>query len=320
MAIFRKGIKIAGYDIRVGFPRDKSYDNIDKDPRLKQKANPDTAINRFRSMTQAAGGYARPTKYIIECTLPIGIKLSSPNTGVASDYNDAKTMQTDMAEQVAFHCDTIEFPGRTIETDTTRYHGPEKTHAKGLNFAPITATFYCDKFMKEKHYFETWQNLVINKRNYELNYYDEYVTPMKIMQLSDFDKQDSFGGHPRTQQSSSQAANAVYAVQMFDCFPTTIAAQPLGYDNKNQVHKVSITFDYRYWANIIDIGKVERDDTFMTQQTGVVSRDTKGQGPFGLFRHLPSELRRAGNNVFNQAKNRLNPIGKVFGGAVFPPF
>ena len=58
----------------------------------------------------------------------------------------------------------------------------------------------------------------------------------------------------------------------------------------------------------------------MTQQTGAVSRDTKGQGPFGLFRHLPSELRRAGNNVFNQAKNRLNPIGKVFGGAVFPPF
>ena len=52
MAIFRKGVKIGGFDIRVGFPRDRSYDNIDKDPRLKQKANPDTTINRFRSMTQ----------------------------------------------------------------------------------------------------------------------------------------------------------------------------------------------------------------------------------------------------------------------------
>ena len=225
MAIFRKGVKIGGFDIRVGFPRDRSYDNIDKDPRLKQKANPDTTINRFRSMTQAAGGYARPTKYIIECTLPTAINLTGTNNGVAADYNDAKQMQNDMGEQVAFHCDTIEFPGRTLETDTTRYHGPETTYATGLNYAPITATFYCDKFMKEKHYFETWQNCVINKRNYELNYYDEYVTPMTIYQLSDFDPVDSGTSHK--EQSSSTTANAVYACRLFECFPSTIAAQPL---------------------------------------------------------------------------------------------
>jgi len=319
MAIFRKGVKIGGYDIRVGFPRDRSYDNIDKDPRVKQKANPDTTINRFRSMTQAAGGYAKPTKYIIECTLPTAINLSNPNRGVKSDYNDAKDMQNNMGQQVAFHCDTLEFPGRTIETETTRYHGPEKTYATGLNFAPITATFYCDKFMKEKHYFETWQNCVINKRNYELNYYDEYVTNMTIYQLSDFDA-NSTGDTHKGRSADNQYQNATYAVRMFEVFPTTIAAQPLGYDNKNQVHKVSITFDYRYWANMTDISEVEKDDTFMTQQTGIVTRDTKGQGPFGLFRHLPSELRRAGNNVFNQAKNRMNPIGRVFGGKVFPPF
>ena len=319
MAIFRKGVKIGGYDIRVGFPRDRSLDNIDKDPRLKQKANPDTTINRFRSMTQAAGGYAKPTKYIIECTLPTAINLSNPNRGVKSDYNDAKDMQNNMGQQVAFHCDTLEFPGRTIETETTRYHGPEKTYATGLNFAPITATFYCDKFMKEKHYFETWQNCVINKRNYELNYYDEYVTNMTIYQLSDFDA-NSTGDTHKGRSSDNQYQNATYAVRMFEVFPTTIAAQPLGYDNKNQVHKVSITFDYRYWANMTDISEVEKDDTFMTQQTGIVTRDTKGQGPFGLFRHLPSELRRAGNSVFNQAKNRMNPIGRVFGGKVFPPF
>ena len=319
MAIFRKGVKIGGYDIRVGFPRDRSMDNIDKDPRVKQKANPDTTINKFRAMTQAAGGYAKPTKYIIQCTLPTAIQLSGLNKGVASDFNDARAMQNNMGEQVAFHCDSLEFPGRTIETDTTRYHGPERTYATGLNFAPITATFYCDKFMKEKHYFETWQNCTINKRNYELNYYDEYVTPMTIYQLSDFDA-NSTGDSVKGRSSDNPYANAVYAVRLFECFPSTIAAQPLGYDNKNQIHKVSITFEYRFWANMTDISEVEKDDTYMTQQTGIVTADTKGQGPFGLFRHLPSELRRAGNNVFSQAKNRMNPIGRVFGGKVFPPF
>ena len=94
--------------------------------------------------------------------------------------------------------------------------------------------------MKEKHYFETWQNCVINKRNYELNYYDEYVTPMTIYQLADFDPVDSGASHK--EQSSSMTANATYACRLFECFPSTIAAQPLGYDNKNQIHKVSITF------------------------------------------------------------------------------
>ena len=68
-----------------------------------------------------------------------------------------------------------------------------------------------------------------------------------------------------------------------------------------------------------DINEVEKADTFMTANTGVVTPDTKGMGPLGIFRYLPAELRRAGNEVFNQAKNRL-PTGRVFGGKVFPPY
>ena len=35
MAIFRAGKRVGPFDIRVGFPRDKSLDNVDRDPRLK---------------------------------------------------------------------------------------------------------------------------------------------------------------------------------------------------------------------------------------------------------------------------------------------
>ena len=38
MAIFRAGKRVGPFDIRVGFPRDKSLDNVDRDPRLKQYA------------------------------------------------------------------------------------------------------------------------------------------------------------------------------------------------------------------------------------------------------------------------------------------
>ena len=39
----------------------------------------------------------------------------------------------------------------------------------------------------------------------------------------------------------------------------------------------------------------------------------------GLIRKLPPDLRRAGRDVINQAKTRF-PIGRIFGGRVFPPF
>ena len=43
-------------------------------------------------------------------------------------------------------------------------------------------------------------------------------------------------------------------------------------------------------------------------------------GVFGnLVKKLPPDLRRAGRDVINQAKTRF-PIGRIFGGRVFPPF
>ena len=37
MAILRGGKRIGGYDIRIGIPRDRSLDNVERDPRLRQK-------------------------------------------------------------------------------------------------------------------------------------------------------------------------------------------------------------------------------------------------------------------------------------------
>ena len=40
----------------------------------------------------------------------------------------------------------------------------------------------------------------------------------------------------------------------------------------------------------------------------------------GLFGMLPPELQRMGRDVFSQGRTVLNPIGRIFGGKVFPPF
>ena len=40
MAILRGGKRIGGMDIRIGIPRDRSMDNINRDPRFKLKQVP----------------------------------------------------------------------------------------------------------------------------------------------------------------------------------------------------------------------------------------------------------------------------------------
>ena len=47
MAILRGGKRIGGFDIRIGLPRDRSLDDVQSDPRLRQKAggNPETTMD-----------------------------------------------------------------------------------------------------------------------------------------------------------------------------------------------------------------------------------------------------------------------------------
>ena len=73
MAIFRAGKRVGPFDLRVGFPRDRSMDNIDRDPRLRKTANSENTIGRFRASMAAASGYARPARFAVRIFPPTGL-------------------------------------------------------------------------------------------------------------------------------------------------------------------------------------------------------------------------------------------------------
>ena len=73
MAIFRGGKRVGPFDIRLGFPRDKSLVNVDRDPRLQQRANTDNTVGRFRAAMAKAEGYARPARFAVRLFLPTNL-------------------------------------------------------------------------------------------------------------------------------------------------------------------------------------------------------------------------------------------------------
>ena len=333
MAILRAGKRIGGFDVRLGIPRDRSLDNVENDPRFKQKAggNPATTIGRYQSYVNEAEGFARKARFYVEYFLPqvedfpgfatsltgrarqeaAEIALGNINLSTSSaEQLDTFSSQQEMnsvhnanGRRVRAFCNSISMPERSIETKEIRHHGPAYKLAFDYKSADITATFYCDKFLRERSYFEMWQSAVFSTKSHNYNFYDNYVSDINIFQLGQF-------------ASRNERDDVTYAVKLFGCFPKIIGPVEYSYD-ANTVQTFQVTFTFRYWINYF----LERSGNIELGTPNFRGFDIKsGSGAFGgLLNKLPPELRRAGVDVLQGLKRRI-PIGGITGGRVFPPF
>lgn len=328
MAILRGGVRIGGFDIRLGLPRDRSLDNVENDPRFRQKpgGNPETTIGRFQAYVNEAEGFARKARFYVEFNLP---KMEGLNAGDAmyTDYGDSliqnKTLSPSRTEmelsfktgkqlkavhdangrRVRAFCSAINMPDRDIQTKEIRHHGPAYKIAFDHKSADIQATFYCDKFLRERSYFELWQSAIYSNQSNNYNFYDNYVSDVNIFQLGQY-------------ASRNERDDVTYAVQLYDVYPKIIGPVEYNYEN-NAVQTFNVTFTFRYWINygIDQAGTIQLGNPAFRDITV-----KSGYGIFGgLLNKLPPELRRAGVDVLEGLKRRI-PIGGITGGRVFPPF
>ena len=325
MAIFRAGKRVGAFDIRVGFPRDKSLDNVDKDPRLKQKANTENTIGRFRATMARAEGYARPARFAIKLSVPANLRTlladaqntkSSEGTNghvpshlISSAANpDAFTMldlASQMEQQMNIHCDSVSMPGKDLVTQKKQYgNEPEVDMVTGHQYSgTINASFYADKYLRERQAIELWMKMAHNNLTNEAKYYDDYAKSckMQIFQLGSLD-------------GEGDRDVPTYGIEAIEVFPQTLSAVEYNYGSTNQIVKINVGFAYKQWYNLTT-------DHFAGMSYGKSQQtihDVKGADK-GLFGKLPIELQRAGREVFNSAKRQV-PVGKLFKGKIFPPF
>ena len=317
MAIFRAGKRIGPFDIRVGFPRDKSMENIDKDTRLRQHANTENTIGRFRAAMAKAEGYARPARFAVKLFLPTNLtKLSGLKTGATTAPGQSggatalhpteatmHQLSVQMGKQINIHCDSISMPGHDLQSQTVQYgSAPARDMVTSHAFAGnINASFYADKYLRERHFFELWQKMAVNTVTHKANYYDDYVGKMHIYQLGSLD-------------GESNQDVPTYGIEAIEVYPATISAIEYNYGSSNQIVKVNVAFAYKQWHNLAT-DSIAGMEVGSSKQT---LHDIKGRDT-GLFGKLPPELQRAGRGIYNQAKNQI-PIGKLFKGKLFPPF
>ena len=311
MAILRGGKRIGGYDIRIGLPRDRSLDDVQSDPRLRQKAggNPETTIGRFQSYVNEAEGFQRKARFYVEFGMPKGI-VDDGRTTMADEFQgfstsvDTEAMRADTTKRrVQAFCREIAMPNREAVQKDIRHNGPPRSIVYDYTSADITATFYTDKFMRERTFFEIWQKAAFSNTTHNFNYYDNYVAPVDIYALGSFASRD-------------ERDDITYGVRLFDCYPKTISEVTFSHD-ANEVQTFTVTFSFRNWVNYF----IDRAGTIQLGESDFRQPTVKRAGGIfgGLISKLPPEIRRAGRDLLNELRRRA-PIGRVTGGRVFPPF
>ena len=312
MAILRGGKRIGGYDIRIGLPRDRSLDDVQSDPRLRQKAggNPETTMGRFQAMVNEAEGFQRKARFYVEFALPRG-SLDQVTTQTMEDEQNGFSIPELIASvntpqtkrRVQAFCSAISMPSREAVQKEIRHNGPTRKFVYNYTTPEITATFYTDKFMRERTFFEIWQKAAFSNLTHNINYYNDYVSPVDIMALGNY-------------ASRQERDDVTYAVRLLDCYPKTISDVSFSHET-NAVQTFEVTFSFRNWVNYfidkaggIDLGESDFKAPTVKRAGGIFG---------GLISKLPPEIRRAGRDVLNELRRRA-PIGRVTGGRVFPPF
>ena len=194
-------------------------------------------------------------------------------------------------------------PSREAVQKEIRHNGPTRKFVYNYTTPEVTATFYTDKFMRERTFFEIWQKAAFSNLTHNMNYYNDYVSPIDIMALGQY-------------ASRQERDDVTYAVRLLECYPKIISDVSFSHET-NAIQTFEVTFSFRNWVNYfidktggIDLGESDFKSPTVKRAGGIFG---------GLISKLPPEIRRAGRDVLNELRRKA-PIGRITGGRVFPPF
>jgi hypothetical protein len=259
-----------------------------------------------------AEGYARAARFAIQINLPTNLaklgedELQDHPAGAQHGTIGTTTMQqlsTQIGSQVNMHCDTISMPAHDLQSEEHLQYGVPSQIVTGHGFTgTIGASFYADKYLRERHFFEAWQKMAVGMRDHRVGYLKDYAGTLNIYQLGSHDQ----GGGGRDVPT--------YGIQATECYPESVTAVEYNYASASQIVKINVSFQYRQWYNLTSdsIGGVDFGATSQTVH------DVKRGSP-GLLGFLPPDLQRTGRDLVNSAATRI-PIGRIFKGKIFPPF
>lgn len=160
-------------------------------------------------------------------------------------------------------CESSSLPPLAVLTRSQRIQGPLHQRASNLDYGGggISMTFYVDSNMDVKRYFDTWVHMTVNPASFTVNYYDEYAKSIKISQLDERD-------------------NEKYQIELIEAFPTSLGVMELNQGSNDTVHRLTVTFSYRYWRSD-SISQTDVGQSTAQPSDQAIEQGGSGGGPVG---------------------------------------
>ena len=181
-----------------------------------------TRINNF---IQNIGQGVKPNMFSIDIQWPAG--------------NLAGGVPSDAAEKDLINvlCKSAALPASNLGVIEVPFRGRTVKIAGDRTFDTWTATFFNDKDMMIRSYFESWlESMNTHEGNFSPNFIpnqgDGYMCDVKVKQL---EKHGAEGGQVLREYTLKHA------------FPTNVSQIDLAYDSNDQVEEFSVEFQYSYW-------------------------------------------------------------------------
>ena len=200
-----------------------------------------------------AEGYARPARFAVKLFLPANLsKLANQKdfsnfveqdprgqfsnmqpSAMNPDHATMQDLATQMGSQINIHCDSVSMPGKDLVTQKKQFgNEPEVDMVTGHQYSGmINASFYADKYLRERQVIELWMKMAHNNLTNEAKYYDDYVGYVEIYSL---DKK--YGPN--------------YGVRLHEAYPKTIGPLDLNSNPNGELLKIPVNITYRYWTTL----------------------------------------------------------------------
>lgn len=197
--------------------------------RASQKPTFQDAITRI-----TGNGLATPNRYWVAFNLPNGISPSGANDNVNGVAKAALSGQPQSQQKaigdLGFMCTAMSFPSRSFQTVDSRHIGTPFRLPYSTEYSDVQFTFNLSSDLRERKYFETWQQMIVNVHMNSMNFYKEYVMPVHLMQLD-------------------REGNVTYQVTLVEAYPIAIEEINNSFASNDEVSQCTVTMAYRHWFN-----------------------------------------------------------------------
>ena len=208
------------------------------------------SLKEFLSTFNTDVGYAQPNKYIVQIFPPVKLAPIS--------FNDSRS--------ISLRCESVTLPGRNLSsTPDSNVHGPLREVVNNVNYADSVAmVFQASADLRERVFFENWQYTAFNPKTWNVRYYHDYTGTVELYLLDKNDK-------------------TRYGLKLHECFPKEIGPTDLSYASTNEMIKLPITMNFRYWETL---------DTAQTENTTQTTQPEEGAHSNQINENRPATIVR----------------------------